>query len=429
MLKALLALAAIHCANAGISTLPLMSALTLAAIPTANALYTAIPSSYVGLHVNWGQIDPKVYTGVQFYNPLTSVIHHVKTVQDTDITHNVRCVSKEGVNIDIPSIEIANSIDPKKVVKTIIEYGFNYDTVLVLNPLGQYMRELCANRTVDEIEITDFRNLDNYLMAEIQRQVSEIDSGISIHWVRITNVVVPDVIRQKRLQLAEEKAKKTLMEQTALRIAVEKQTEAKVQAADLERQIAAQEMENQKLIMIAQTELAQKDIENQIMINQTKAKSETTRIESMAKTDEMRMFTTAEAEKIRTLSVANAERLARESVEMRKFYEISGYAEVQKVQALSSNTKVYFGDNLPGNMWLGSSQTSETANNMPTSSNNMPLSSTIPSSDNMPSSGSIPVSNNIPTAMTKSDMPVRNNMPPTVTVPATMPDGMTAAAA
>jgi regulator of protease activity HflC (stomatin/prohibitin superfamily) len=327
-------------------------------VSTTMAFYTSIPSGHVGVHVSWGQIDPQFYTGVQFYNPLTSHIHHVKTVQDTDISRNVRCVSKEGVNIDIPSIEIANSINPTNVVDTIIKYGFSYDTVLVLNPLGQYMRELCANRTVDDIEIHDFHNLDDLLKIEIQRQVNEIKSGINIHWVRITNVVVPDVIKQKRLELAAEKARKTLVEQEALRVTVEKETEASIQAADLKRLLAAQEMENRKLVMAAEAELAQKDIQNQISINATKADAEKSRINSMAEADKKRMDATAEADQIRTLSVANAERMSRESAEMRKFYEISGYAEVQKVQALSGNTKVYFGDNLPGNMFLGSVPTS-----------------------------------------------------------------------
>jgi hypothetical protein len=38
---------------------------------------------------------------------------------------------------------------------------------------------------------------------------------------------------------------------------------------------------------------------------------------------------------------------------MARFYQIPGYAEVLKVQALSGNMKVYFGDHLPGNMFLG----------------------------------------------------------------------------
>lgn len=44
--------------------------------------------------------------------------------------------------------------------------------------------------------------------------------------------------------------------------------------------------------------------------------------------------------------------MSRKAEQLQKFYAITGYAEVQKVQALSSNTKVYFGDNLSGNMIL-----------------------------------------------------------------------------
>ena len=316
------------------------------------ALFTSVPSGYRGVYRWMGAIQPGLINGTAFYNPLTSSITHVKVIQDTDILHNVKCVSKEGVNIEVPSIEIANKINPDYLLSTIQEYGFDYDTKLVLNPLAQRMRELCASRTVDEIEIHDFHKLDNLLQEDIQKQVDAVDSGITIDWVRITNVVIPDAIKHKRLELAAEKANKILVEERAKRTAVEKHNEALVQEADNKRVLAAQQMENQKAVSIAESNRVQEDIRNEIMINATKAQAEKTRLESFASADQKRMAAQAEADQIRTLSVANAERMSREAEQLQKFYAITGYAEVQKVQALSGNTKVYFGDNLPGNMIL-----------------------------------------------------------------------------
>jgi regulator of protease activity HflC (stomatin/prohibitin superfamily) len=330
------------------------SFIILALIQISIAFFTSVPSGYRGVYIWMGRIQPQLVNGTSAYNPFFSDIKHVKVIQDTDILNNVKCVSKEGVNIEVPSIEIANRINPEYLISTIESYGFDYDTKLVLNPLGQRMRELCAARTVDEIEIHDFHKLDNLLLEDIQKQVDEVNSGITIDWVRITNVLIPNEIKQKRLLLAAEKANKIHVEEVAKRTAVEKQIEATVQEADNKRKLAEQDMQNQKTIMIAEANRTQEEIYNQMMINATRASAERTRIESFAEADKRRVAAQAEADQIRTLSVANAERMSREAAELQKFYSITGYAEVQKVQALSGNTKVFFGDNLPGNMFLGS---------------------------------------------------------------------------
>lgn len=280
----------------------MLTFILLSTLPFAAALFTAIPSGTVGVYRWMGQIQPELYNGVTLYNPLTSSITFVQYVQDTDLVKNVRCVSKEGVNIDVPSIEIANRIDPNAVISTVSRFGFDYDKVLVVNPLAQRMRELCAERTVDEIEITDFKELDDLLKAEIQKQVDQVNSGITIDWVRITNVLIPDAIKQKRLELASEKANRLLAEETSKRVAVEKQTEAFIQKADNERALAA---------------------------------------------------TMLQAEQIQRLAIANAAADELSAGSMARFYQIPGYAEVLKIQALSGNMKVYFGDHLPGNMFLG----------------------------------------------------------------------------
>ena len=295
-------------------SLKMRSMVLLALCVVTEAFYTAIPSGHVGVYSWMGQIQPNLQKGVNLYNPLTSEIRHVKYIQDTDSLKNLRCVSKEGVNIEIPSIEIANRINPESVVSVVSKFGFNYDTVLVLNPLGQRMRELCAERTVDEIEITDFHALDDRLKEEIQTQVDSVNSGITIDWVRITNVIIPPEIKQKRLELAAEKANKLLVEERGKRIAIEKQQEALVQKADNERALAA---------------------------------------------------TKLQAEQIEALAIANAEAARLEAISMQTLYAIPGYVEVMKVQALKDNMKVYFGDNLPGNMFLGAPPTTHVPGSVP----------------------------------------------------------------
>jgi len=116
------------------------------------------------------------------------------------------------------------------------------------------------------------------------------------------NIKVPDTIKQKRLELAAEKANRILAEERKNRVAIEKETEAIIQQADNERFLSATRREVEQITLLAN------------------ANSESTRLEALG---------------------------------LAKLYEIPGYAEVLKIQALSGNMKVYFGDHLPGNMFLG----------------------------------------------------------------------------
>lgn len=169
--------------------------------------FTTIPEGYVGIYSIMGQIQDRYITSSRFYLPFYSSIKLVKYIQDTDHVYDTKCVSKEGVDINIPDIEIANKIDKKNIVNMVKLYGFDYDTKLVVKPLAQYMRELCANRTVDQIEIHDFYMLDDLLKTEIQRQVDSIQSNITIDYVRVTSVIVPREIKEKTAEIGGRKGK------------------------------------------------------------------------------------------------------------------------------------------------------------------------------------------------------------------------------
>ena len=269
---------------------------------SAAAFYVAIPSDSVGVHVWMGQQYDELQHGVVFYNPLFSKIHVVKTEQDTDEVLNVRCVSKEGVNIEIPSIQTANRIRRSRVLSTFYKYGPDYDKRLVTEQLGQLVREFCAENTLDQIEITEFKNLNDQLRTAVQKHNDDLDTGVEVDWVRIMNIKIPDTIKQKRLELAAEKANRILAEERKNRVAIEKETEAIVQNADNERLLSA---------------------------------------------------TRREAEQITLLAAANSESTRLEALGLSKLYEIPDYAKVLMTQALAGNTKIYFGDHLPGNMFLG----------------------------------------------------------------------------
>ena len=211
-------------------------------------------------------------------------------------------------------------------------YGYDYDTKLVVNPLAQYMRELCAARTVDEIEITDFHKLDDLLREEIQRQNDAINSGITIDYVRVATVDVPKEIKDKRLKLAEEKANKILAEEVMKRTEIEKSSEALVSKRDNERMIENANKANEMMLKNIEAERQKKSIENAIALESTQIKVQQIKLEA----------------------IANSEKMISEAAGLRAIYESSPeHANVLKAQSLSDKTVFYLGEKIPNNMFIG----------------------------------------------------------------------------
>jgi regulator of protease activity HflC (stomatin/prohibitin superfamily) len=295
-------------------------------INSANAFFTTIQEGYKGVHSILGQIQPKLINSSSMYMPLYSTIQMVKYVQDTDHVLNVKCVSKEGVDVNVPDIEIANKINPAYIIPVIKQYGFDYDKKLVVNPLAQYMRELCTQRTVDEIEITDFYKLDDLLKSEIQSQVDAINSGITIDYVRVTAISIPQKIKDKRLELAEEKAKKILEEEQMKRIQIEKDKAAMISRRDNEILATKEKQEHERKLIDAKAERERRGEVNAMLLEETK-------------TSVTRKLLNAEAERDATIIIAQG---------VKELHAIPGYVELEATKAIANNTEIiYIGDKLP----------------------------------------------------------------------------------
>lgn len=307
--------------------------LILTYITNVSGFFTTIPEGYVGIYRVMNQIQNTLITDFTLYNPLWTEISLVKIVQDTDHVENVKCVSKEGVNLNIPDIEIANKINKDHVIDVVKNYGFDYDKKLVVRPLAQYMRELCAERTVDQVEITDFHLLDDLLKTEIQRQVDLINSGIIIDYVRVTTVDVPPQIKDKRLKLAEEKANKILIEETNKRAEIEKNHQAMMAKRDNDIKMETAKMENERLLKNAEAERQRRNVENAMVLEATQTN----------------------VQKIKLEAIANAEKMELEAKGLRMLFEIPEYANVKKMESIADNTQmVYWGDKLPTHMFTQS---------------------------------------------------------------------------
>ena len=280
--------------------------------------FITIPEGHVGVVKILGKIVGETLSPI-IEIPFIRTVTLVKYIQDRDEVKNLNCVSKEGVNVLVNSIQIANSINPKYIIKTSKLYSAeSYDQILVVNPLAQKMRELCTKFTVDDIEYTKYDELDDLLQIEIQEQNNKLDTGINIDWVRVTGITIPTELKAKRLLLASEKAHKVLVDETLKRIRSEKEQESFIALEDAK--ISLQKVKSYN------DELKEKVLSDQI-ISRIKNEIDLDTAETRYKQSEF---------ETRTMSSQ---------------YAITGYAEVEKSKHLSQNTKIYYGDKLPNTIY------------------------------------------------------------------------------
>jgi regulator of protease activity HflC (stomatin/prohibitin superfamily) len=279
------------------------------------SLFTTIPQGYVGVYYWFNQIQPNLITGPTFFMPIIGSISLVKYIEDADEVFNIKCVSKEGVDINIKSIQIANEIDRNNVIDVVTRFGLDYDKKLVTNPLEQKMREICANMTVDELEIHRFYELDDLLKSDIQEQAKLKNTGIIINWVRVTGINVPVEIKAKRLALASEKAEKILVEEQNKRALIIKEQEEIIAKKDAEIRIQKAKSHNEELLMNMQAEQQRKSVEFSILVDEGRARAEKIKLEADA---------------------------------LLAMDKLNNYYSLEKTKAFADGTKmIYWGDSLP----------------------------------------------------------------------------------
>lgn len=283
--------------------------------------FTVIPEGHVGLLWVLGKLQPELITTPRFYIPIYSTITFVKYIQDHDEAkdHNTHdrlsCVSKEGVTLYFESVKIANQIKQESIVDVVRKFGTEYDKVLVVRPVAQKMKEVCAEMTVDDIEINRFKELDDILRVDIQSQVAQY--GISVDWVRISGIIVPKEIKEKRLALASEKADKLLVDERSKKEKSLKEHEIYLAAEDEKRRTHEFQARAERTLIEAEARKRERDYDNQIIVANAKAMSEK-----------------------QLLEFENLKRL----------FAIPGYTEVEIARATSENQKIYYGEKIPNYM-------------------------------------------------------------------------------
>jgi regulator of protease activity HflC (stomatin/prohibitin superfamily) len=191
-----------------------------------NAFFTTIKTGDVGVAFVWNEIQKDLYyPGLTIYNSLTTRVEIVDILPQTDEVLNVECGTKDGIKAKFDKVQIGNQLKSEYVIKTISHFGLNYDKYLVTDLVRHQINVICSKKTAHEIAIDYFDQLDDELFEFIKNENERQETGLIIHFVRLSKPILPESIQKNYLALAEERTMKKVIEEKKERTRAEKETE------------------------------------------------------------------------------------------------------------------------------------------------------------------------------------------------------------
>jgi hypothetical protein len=276
-----------------------------------------IETGYVGVKYVWNEItSPLLEPGFNAYNKITTSIIMIETRPQTDEVLDVPCGTNDGVQVIIRKIEVGNQLDKQHVLKVVSQYGPDYDKYLVTDLVKAQITVICSKMSAQQVAIDNFDTIDDLLVKFIQDENDKKESGLKIHFVRLTRPELPKALNDNYLALAQEKTLKKVLEEKKARIRTEKESELIIAEKDNEIKFRNNEMQNKILVQNMLAKQEEQKINSAIIIEAAKA---------------------------------NAEKIMLEAKALSAMYGIPGYKEVEQAKALAVNQKIYYGEKLPVN--------------------------------------------------------------------------------
>merc|ERR1719513_150680 len=260
--------------------------------------------------------------------PFLTSVRNIQTTLQTDEVKNVPCGTSGGVMIYFDRIEVVNVLQPTAVYDIVKNYTADYDKPLIFDKVHHELNQFCSGHNLQEVYIELFDQIDENLKAALQRDLTEMAPGLKVLGVRVTKPKIPEAIRKNYELMEAEKTK--LMISTQRQKVIEKDAETDRKKAVIEAEKEAQ---------VAKIRYEQNILEKEAMQKMETINDQMHVAKEKSKTD-------AEFYKIQKQAEANRLLLTPE------------YLELKKIEAISSNNKVYFGPDIP-NMFISEDQDSK----------------------------------------------------------------------
>jgi hypothetical protein len=316
--------------------------------------------------------------------PFVTRIHQVQVSQQTDYIINVPCGTNSGVNAVFEKIEVVNQLSEKYVYETVKNYTIDYDRPLIFDKINYEMAQFCSKVSLQEVYITKFDQIDEFLKETLQNSLNERAPGLQIIDVRLSKPIVNPKVQEnyEKMVIYETEILKEKTQQQKELQTIENENAKTSKKLKAEQEIKLQEIEAKKQYDLTQIEakkqfdIAQIENKKQFELSQIAAarQKELARIEAeenqkLAEIQKDRNINEkmiekdisyknslievlkidAESEKIKKLSELEIEhqKNMKHAEYITKLSSSPGYVSIEVSRNIAANSKFYYGDNLP----------------------------------------------------------------------------------
>jgi len=280
--------------------------------------FHSVPEGYVGVYWRGGALLPALSApGHHLKIPVLDTVALVQTTVQTDKVTNIPCGTSGGTVIHFDRIEVVNQLHQDAVYATIKNYTVDYDKTWIYDKIHHEVNQFCSKSTLQEVYITKFAELDEALRDALQRDIDVWAPGIQIIAIRVTKPSIPDAIKRNYEQVESEMTKLRVAEQTQKLVEKEAETERKRALIQAEQQAQVDKVNLERALAQRKNEQEMAAIADAMYSAKAKAEAD------------------AELYRARAEADANKVRLTPELLQL------------ESVRALTTNTKIFWGDKLP----------------------------------------------------------------------------------
>ncbi|XP_069069902.1 erlin-2 [Pleurodeles waltl] len=285
------------------------------------ALFSAvhkIEEGHIGVYYRGGALLTSTSgPGFHLMLPFITSFKSVQSTLQTDEVKNVPCGTSGGVMIYFDRIEVVNFLNAGAVYDIVKNFTADYDKALIFNKVHHELNQFCSVHTLQEVYIELFDQIDENLKFSLQQDLTSMAPGLIIQAVRVTKPNIPETIRRNYELMESEKTKLLIAAQKQKVVEKEAETERKKALIEAEKVAQVAEIKFAQKVMEKETEKRISEIEDSAFLAREKAKADA------------EFYT------------------AHQTAEANKLKLTPQYLQLMKYKAIASNSKIYFGKNIP----------------------------------------------------------------------------------
>ncbi|VDI63734.1 erlin-2-like [Mytilus galloprovincialis] len=277
-----------------------------------------IEEGHVGVYYRGGALLTSTSApGFHFMVPFLTSFKAVQTTLQTDEVKNVPCGTSGGVIIFFDRVEVVNKLNIDSVYDIVRNYTADYDKTLIYNKVHHELNQFCSIHTLQEVYIDLFDQIDENLRTALQGDLGNMAPGLSVQAVRVTKPKIPEQIRKNYESMEGEKTKLLISIQKQKVVEKEAETERKRAVIEAEKSAQVSKIQWQQKVTEKESQKKISEIEDATHLAKERAKAD------------------AEFYRAKKEAEANSAKLTDQ------------YLEMLRYQAITTNTKIYFGNSIP----------------------------------------------------------------------------------